>query len=375
MQGRRTLSLAWLVAAVFAAMVVYASLYPFTGWRFQGMAPWAFVAAPWPRYWTGFDVLANLVGYAPLGFLLALAAVRTGWSRWAMVWGGAVPAVLSLALESVQAFLPDRVPSNLDWALNSLGALAGAGVAGGLLPWHVLRPWNQFREQWLVPQAHGGVLLLLLWPWAVLYPSSVPFGLGQVWQRLEWLAVEALEGSSFAHWLPVPGGLTALSPLTEAAVLALCVWAPVLLGNALLRHGWQRPVFGAVFFGLVAGVGALSAALTYGPEHVWAWLTPPVRLGLVLAAGLSVLSGWLGRRVCAVLMLLAWCVALGVLNQAPDTAYLAQSLQTWEQGAFIRFHGLSQWLGWLWPYAALWVGVRLVLQPPVVRGAHYNPTA
>jgi hypothetical protein len=41
------------------------------------------------------------------------------------------------------------------------------------------------------------------------------------------------------------------------------------------------------------------------------------------------------------------------LNQAPTSAYFAQTLQTWEQGRFIRFHGLAQWLGWVWPYAAL----------------------
>lgn len=29
------------------------------------------------------------------------------------------------------------------------------------------------------------------------------------------------------------------------------------------------------------------------------------------------------------------------------------TLQTWEQGRFIRFHGVVQWLGWLWPYATL----------------------
>ena len=29
------------------------------------------------------------------------------------------------------------------------------------------------------------------------------------------------------------------------------------------------------------------------------------------------------------------------------------TLQAWEQGRFIRFNGLAQWLGWLWPYAVL----------------------
>ena len=44
---------------------------------------------------------------------------------------------------------------------------------------------------------------------------------------------------------------------------------------------------------------------------------------------------------------------LNLLNQAPASAYFAQMLQAWEQGRFIRFYGVAQWLGWIWPYAAL----------------------
>jgi hypothetical protein len=53
------------------------------------------------------------------------------------------------------------------------------------------------------------------------------------------------------------------------------------------------------------------------------------------------------------LVLLALVVHLSLLNQAPESAYFTQTLKTWEQGRFIRFNGLAQWLGWLWPYAAL----------------------
>jgi hypothetical protein len=42
-----------------------------------------------------------------------------------------------------------------------------------------------------------------------------------------------------------------------------------------------------------------------------------------------------------------------MLNQSSSDAYLAVALQTWEQGRFMRFHGLAQWAGWLWPYVAL----------------------
>jgi hypothetical protein len=59
------------------------------------------------------------------------------------------------------------------------------------------------------------------------------------------------------------------------------------------------------------------------------------------------------RRGSAALVLLALVLHLSLLNQAPASAYFAHTLQTWEQGRFIRFNGLAQWLGWLWPYAAL----------------------
>jgi hypothetical protein len=101
------------------------------------------------------------------------------------------------------------------------------------------------------------------------------------------------------------------------------------------------------------GVSALSALLSYGPLHAWAWLDAPVRAGLGLAAVVALLLLPLPRRGAAAFALLALAAHLSLLNQAPASAYFAQTLQTWEQGRFIRFHGVVQWLGWLWPYAAL----------------------
>jgi hypothetical protein len=59
------------------------------------------------------------------------------------------------------------------------------------------------------------------------------------------------------------------------------------------------------------------------------------------------------RRLCAALLLVGLVLQLSLLNQAPESAYFAQTLATWEQGRFIRFHGLAQWLGWVWPFAVL----------------------
>jgi hypothetical protein len=98
---------------------------------------------------------------------------------------------------------------------------------------------------------------------------------------------------------------------------------------------------------------ALSAALSYGPAHAWAWQAVPVQAGMVVATVLALLMLAVPVRVCAAVLLLALVVHASLLNQAPTSAYFAQTLQTWELGRFIRFHGLAQWLGWLWPYATL----------------------
>ncbi len=65
--------LAWL----YGALIVYASLYPFTGWRIPGVGPLDFLILR-AHGWTRFDLISNLLGYLPLGFLLFVALVRSG---------------------------------------------------------------------------------------------------------------------------------------------------------------------------------------------------------------------------------------------------------------------------------------------------------
>jgi VanZ family protein len=348
---------AWPLALTYAALVAYASLYSFTDWRDQGIAPWAYLLAPWPKYWTGFDVAANVLGYAPLGFLLALSSLRGLRQRRAgFALGAATLAgtALSLLMETLQSYLPSRVASNVDFGLNALGTLGGAAVACLLERVGALDRWSRFRARWFLPDARGALVLLALWPVALLFPASVPFGLGQVLERLETALAELLEDTPFLEWLPVRD--VELQPLVPSAEL-LCVMLgaliPVLLGFGIIRARPRRAVFAVVMLGAGVGTTALSAALSYGPAHAWAWLSPAVQVGILTAAVACALAIPLPRRGCIALVLLALAVHLSLLNQAPTSAYFAQTLQTWEQGRFIRFHGLGQWLGWLWPYAAL----------------------
>lgn len=355
---------AWPLALALVCLVVYASLYPFSEWRNQGISPLHFVVAPWPKYWTGFDVGINLLGYAPLGFLLAVSALRSqravgaGWAVSLAVIGA---ALLSLTMESLQSYLPSRVPSNVDLLLNTLGAWLGACCAWGLERSGLLDRWSRVRARWFAHDARGALVLLLLWPIALLFPAAVPMGLGQVFERLESALADALADTPFLEWMPMREvELQPLVPLAEVLCVALGMLIPCLLGYCVIRTLWQRATFSIAVLAVGLSMSALSAALSYGPEHAWAWLDAPVQVGVGLAAVLAVLLLALPRRAAAATTLLALSIHLGLLNQAPADPYFAQTLQIWEQGRFIHFYGLVQWLGWLWPYAALvYVMVRL----------------
>ena len=352
---------AWPLAQAYVALIVYASLYPFSSWRDQGIAPWEFLWSPLPRYWTGFDVAANVAGYVPLGFLLALSFLRRGSQRSAPPTNTAAitvavlaAAALALWMEALQSYLPSRVASNVDFALNVLGALLGAVVAGGLELAGAIDRWSRFRVRWFVEDSRGALVLLALWPVALLFPAAVPFGLGQVFERVETALADWLLDTPFLEWLPVRDiELQPLVPGSEMLCVALGAIIPCLLGYSVIRSAGRRVVFAVAAIGAGVGATALSAALSWGPSHAWAWLSLPVQLGLALGTALALVLLPIPRRGCAALVLLALVLHLSLLNQAPASAYFAQTLQTWEQGRFIRFNGLAQWLGWLWPYAAL----------------------
>lgn len=351
-------SVALPLASALVCLIVYASLYPFADWRDQGISPLTYLTAPRPQYLVGFDVAVNVAGYAPLGFLLTLAFMRSGRTAWALTSALSaavlVAAALSLCMETLQSYLPSRIPSNVDLALNTFGALLGAITASALEKLGVVGGWSRFRARWFAPDARGALALLLLWPVALLFPAPVPMGLGQMFERLETALADALADTPFIDWLPLRDiELQPLVPGIELVCVALGALIPCLLGYGVIRTTRQRALFSLVMLAVGVGASALSAVLSYGPEHAWAWLDAPVRAGLGLAAVVALLLLPLPRRAAAAFALLALAALLSLLNQAPASAYFAQTLQTWEQGRFVRFHGVMQWLGWLWPYAAL----------------------
>ena len=248
-------SVAWPLALTAVCLIIYASLYPFTEWRDQGISPFRYLGAPLPQYWAGFDVAANLVGYVPLGFLLALSALRSRRLPWAVTVAVFGAALLSLAMETLQSYLPSRVPSNVDLALNTTGAWLGACCAWALEETGVVDQWSRLRARWFATEARGALVLLALWPVALLFPAAVPRGLGQVFERLETALADGLVNSPFLEWLPMRElELQPLVPLTQMVCVALGALVPCLLAYGVVRTLWRRLAFSVAIF--LAGITA-----------------------------------------------------------------------------------------------------------------------
>ena len=353
-------SSALTLALVFTGLVIYASLYPFSGWFWPAGQPLsALLVPPWPRYHLGFDDWSNFVGYMPLGALVYASALRRGRRPLA---AGAIacvlPSLLSWTMEFTQHFLPGRYPSLMDWTLNSLGAAAGASLGVAVQTAGAGVRWSTLRERWFVPRSGATLALLTLWPVGFLYPRNVPFCQGVTWERLQEAAYDLLSDHPLAPWFDwlwasLGTNTGTMSMAAEAFAVALGLLGPCLLAFAVSRPGWRRAalVVAAVAVGLAANT--LSAALNFGPVHALGWVTATVPIGLTLGTVLALACVPIGQRAAAALGLVALSVDVALVAQAPSDPYYAQSLQQWEQGRFIHFHGLAQWVGWLWPFAAL----------------------
>lgn len=353
-------SASWLAAA-YALLVVYASLYPFTGWQWPAAGESPLWWLPPAVHQSSFDRWSNGLGYAPLGLLLTLALLRSRVRPLMALPAAALAgAVLSYSLELAQQFVPPRVPTREDFLLNATGTAAGALAALALHATGWVDRWQRLRARWLRRDAGDAMALLALWPMALLFPTAAPLGLGPPGDRLRETLAGWLDGVPWAEpahrLLALHDGApqaVSLGPLAEISTTALGLLLPCLLASVVAPAGWRRIALalGATALGVAAMT--MSTALNFGPQQALAWIGPRTGPAIGLGLLLALACAGLQARLVVALGLVACTALLASALQAPADPYLAASLQQWEQGRFVRFHGLAQWLGWLWPLLAL----------------------
>lgn len=81
------------------------------------------------------DIIINLIGFIPLGFFLNATFVKAGGSfeKHSVLTTVVLCFTLSLAIETLQAWMPSRSSDFLDLVLNTLGALLGVMIYRFLL--------------------------------------------------------------------------------------------------------------------------------------------------------------------------------------------------------------------------------------------------
>ena len=338
-KGARTHLTLYLTGG-YLLLIIYASLYPLTGWHDSGSDPLAFLGAVWPRYATGFDLATNIFAYLPFGFFCT-AALRhrlTPAPAWlvTILFG----AGLSFLMELVQNYLPSRVPSNLDLACNTGGALLGGllGVRWGArtLDEGRLARWRQ-RVMMQGEGADLGLLLVAAWLMTQLSPETLLFGSGNLRQLLDLPPAQPFLPERFVS--------------LEAAISAAGLLAAGLIATLLLRR--DARLLTALLLMLALLIKVLAQALLMGPAAAIAWITPGnsagIAIGLALWWSASFLVFPLQRAVAALALLFATVM----VNLAPENPYLLNALHIWNPGQFLNFNGLTRLICSLWPFLAL----------------------
>lgn len=334
--------LARLLVAVYVLLVVYASLYPLTGWREANAPVLEFLRAPWPPYDTRFDIVVNVLAYLPLGALVVLGLYPRVQSGWALLCALLGAAALSLGLETVQNFLPQRHASTLDLTANTLGAFAGGLLGLAFAPWLLhAGPLRRLRSRLFKPGAAAdlGLVLTGMWLFIQLNPATLLFGAGDLRDLFS-----APEGPGHAPALFI--GVEALTAASGIVALSL------LLSLITASERFVRTACVVLLF-LALAIKTAAFAIVMRAENIFAWLTPGALQGLAAGVIGAALMVGLPRRLRLVFAALLIMGAAILVNLAPANPYLAATLAVWRQGHFLNFNGLTRLVAAAWPFAAV----------------------
>ena len=323
-------------AVLYGAMIVYASLGPFSAWMLPIPGTPYFLFAPWPPRYSRFDIAINVIAYAPFGLALAMIGARIG-ALMRVVRGTAGGAVLSLSMESTQMLLPTRDASTIDLLSNTAGAALGALIAVVLHSVPGLRAAvREWRGRVFLPGRSGdmGLALLGIWLLAQVNPGIPLFA------------------ATFDPSLELTSDLA--GTLLQAAQSAFNVVGVGLFLALLLR---QRQFLGSavlLLIGFELVLKGCAASLLLRQAVLETWLKPGVSFGIFVGAMALLAAIWLPRPMRTTLCAIALLSSLVAPLLAPDMwqARAPIALFDWPYGQLLNFNRLTHAVLVVWPVLA-----------------------
>lgn len=373
-QRRRPATLIRLLWLAVAGAIAYVSLYPLAGWRLRQPSAFAFLWQGFPRYYSHTDLVSNIAAYVIFGLLFALGWYTRKRPWLVLVLASLAGMLLSLTLESLQSYLPTRVPSLLDFSTNASGAVLGAAM-GTLLAYFRARAWNgpiPVIRQWYEQGPAIGWALLVIWVISQLPTQRLLFSTGNL---QAWLP-EALP--LVAQQLPdFLGGLDGLLPASLRSVHETCVVATMIcvlgiLVMDLVRSAGWRIGWIAALMTIALGLRIASSPAFESAQPLLVWLTSGAQAGLLVGALALYLIGAFRRRTRLVVGGVLVILGLLLVNVSPADPFF-QTTQSASQDALTpaltpSLRSLIGSLSAFWPLLVLayFLG-RLRLTHPVTR--------
>lgn len=219
---------------IFIALIVYGSLFPFSGWTNSSVSLFSFLGS-WPTVLEKADLIQNVLAYAPLGLFSVIWLMKSMRFWPALMLATLMGGVLSFVMESIQQFLPSRMASTSDLAMNLLGTFTG-GLAAAFLTQKTFSGarFLDLRNHWLRPGIlpNIGLITLALWMLSQTSPLVPTFDIAQLRYGLSLLlhSLQTPENLIFHQALTYAFYITGLGLLTlTIAQNSKTIFTPFLL--------------------------------------------------------------------------------------------------------------------------------------------------
>lgn len=185
--GRSSAKSVRLLVLGYLGFIVYGSLYPFSDWREPTTPLFDFLHFNPNEHLDKADVVQNVLVYMPLGMLMVLWFKDKIQYLPALLCVTLVGTGLSFVLESIQQYLPSRVASFSDLAMNALGTCVG-GILAAFLTRETVSGARigRLRDAWFRagPLPDIGLIAIALWVLSQTSPLVPSLDVGHLRQGL-----------------------------------------------------------------------------------------------------------------------------------------------------------------------------------------------